>query len=361
MDTRKLLKIISDIQSDESSFAIQNKLQDLINYHRDQNDNAVTTTITEINNNIESSLLMNATPTDMKAMEEIGINNYFGINLSKELNNIFHKPFHEIGVELEALVQRRQDYLSRFETIRSSLSSFKLEPRSLKPDEYELGFAFPESYSDLDKLNKVLKDIRAFMAELASSQGEKVPLKITAVDNGCIEVFIHTGAILAHKFSIVLGHIVNIYTAYKAYQDFKEMAKNYGKDRKELVEKAGEEERDDQIDQILDNLVTALEIESPEHQTKVKQSLKLIIPHLEKGVIAEVRTPNLPEPAKPAEDSSDEAKKNFKKEKHNFELKSQIDNNNKQFVALQQYNFYGVTTNLLENKIDSTQDNSNKK
>lgn len=347
MDTDKLLKIIEDIQKDEQDFKFQTRFQNILNFYNENNPEALNNEKENIRADLEKSLLSIYVMTDYKILQGLNIANLFGINSQQEINNILNSQAHEVKSKLETFINQRQEALTKLDNIKNSLVAFGIKPRILEDNEYEIGFSFPEEYTELGNLEDVLGDIQNFLAALAEVSGESKSFKIKSVSNGSIDMFIGARLELAQHFGTALDYALKIYASIKAYQDLKNGYQNYVKKRKEAMEKANREEMEERANNLVEDFIKILKINEPSKATSVRLLFKKILKHFEKGVGAEVRTPFIPEPEEPAADASEDVKKNFKERKKLYELKQGIDEKNKEVFILQQNNFFGMDTKFL--------------
>lgn len=136
MDTGKLLKIIQDIQKDEQDFNLQARFQNILNFYNDNNAEALNNEKVSISSDLEKSILINYVMTDFKALEQLRVDEYFGIESNNEINRILNSQAHEVKQKLEEFLQKRQDSLNKLDAIKNSLTAVDLKPRILGDDQY---------------------------------------------------------------------------------------------------------------------------------------------------------------------------------------------------------------------------------
>lgn len=346
MDTGKLLRTIRDIQNDEGQFGFQGKFQNVTNYYNDNNYDGINSELQAIGGEIEKSLLAGYVLTDYQILESLGIEKHFGRGSLDSVNTILEQRAHEVRPQLEQFIASRQDYLNRLETLKSSLESFGMQPRVLEDNEYEIGFSLPKNYAELENLEQVIADIRKFLHALADAVDGQQPLEIKYVSNGSIQVFIHAGVILAQNFDVVLDYALKIYAVIKACQDLKKMYKNHKDKRRKQMDTLAQEECDENVDKLMEEMLKALRLD-PSQQVSIKTLFRTMLQHLENGVASEVRTPTLPEPKDPGPEADQEQKKQYRAAKIQYDKNVEIQERNREVFILQQNNFYGATTALI--------------
>lgn len=334
MDTGKLLKIIQDIQEDESNLGIQSKLQAFLDSYRNDRNAANLAEIDELKNLLPESKVANYASIEYRSLEELNINHFFGTNISTELDKILESRDPEILKMLEVYIQDRQNILNRLGTMVNPMTELGLTARVLEEDQFEVAFLFPKYFSDLENFHEALKDIQIFLARLSDALGDKEPLLITSVSNGHLEVYINAGINLAQHFSSVLDFILKAKGAFGLWNDLKKFREylSSAKNKNALTELV-EEEKNLNTDSLIDNLVENLKIERSA-QNELKKTLRNLISHLENGLEAEVRTPEIPKPAEPGDEASEEERKNYREKKRLYNLKTKIDKTNRAFSKL---------------------------
>jgi hypothetical protein len=358
MDTGKLLKIIDDIRVEESTHSIQSSLDNIVSYYSQDTATSLANIETEKNkiySAVMSSRISQYAASDYDALVSIGVDKLFGPGLFQRLNDILHAQAHEITTLLQTLVSERSTALTSLSTLQKGLTDFNFKSRALTDHNYEIGFVLPESYTELQKIENAIGDFRKFLSELAAATGEQQPLKIEYVSNGTIELFVHSSINLAEHFGAVLAYALLIYDAIKDANDVKDKIKSYAKKRKSAVEKQIADQKEEEVNKLIDEMIAALGITEHEAITRVKQLFKIFLHHLEHGVSAEVHTPELAPPPEPAADATKEEKATYSNAKKMYDQKLKIDEKNREIFILQQNNFYGMNTKFLNNPDSSNE------
>jgi HPt (histidine-containing phosphotransfer) domain-containing protein len=358
MDTGKIIKVIDDIQLDENQFAVQTTLTNLLSYYQQNVLASVNESKHEVWEASVKSRISRYTATDFKVLEKLEGETLFGPGTYERLNDILAKQPHEVPGLLQEFITERSSKITSLNQLRTSLEDLGFESRALTGDDYEIGFSLPDSYTDVNKTEDTLKDMREFLNALSNGIGEQQPLKIKYVSNGSLELFLEVSKELANNFGIVLDYALKIYALIKAFEDIKKSLKVISKDRRGPTEKTLKEELKDQTDELIDELIKELPLSTPDDANSVKMLFKRFLKHIESGVNAEVRTPELSEPEEPAADATDAEVKQYNIQKKLYDAKYKIDERNQNIFILQQNNFYGLDTKYLVDPDESKKSES---
>jgi hypothetical protein len=358
VDTGILARIIQEIQSDESKFAFQATFQNLLAALSQQTQATIETEQSTLRANLDQSILSGYVKTDYEALKALGVEEYFGLGSYIKLESILSLIPLAAQEALTAYVADRQAAISNVEAMRSTLSSFNLQPRTLAADEYEIGFSFPEQYKDIDKLYKALSDINKFLNELSSTKKHS-PVKIAYVSNGSIDIFLHAGAELAKDFDFVAAHIVNICGFYHiAKESYKQFQRFAAPGRKTIKAEIDKQLKAD-VEGSVDELMKLLDIKDQVDRDRVRKLFVVLTEHISEGVYAEVRAPALPPLAEPVADAPTAEKKVFELKKLEYQTKLNIDKTNKDIYLLEKEDLKG-STKLLSDKLDLDDTDENK-
>ena len=348
MDTGKLLAVIDDIQSDEAKYGLQAQYQAILNA-LGQNDPAlVNSSKATLEQNVGAGRLHSYVLTDFEVLEEIGIISYFSNRSLVTLDNILHSQSFEVTPQLTQFITERQAALDKINAIKSSLNAVQLEGHVLVNDEYEIGFSFPEKYQKVTEFERVLKDMRELLEDVARATGQETEFTISYVSNGTIEIFIKAGVKLATEFDKVLEVVLQVYESLQMAASIKNLyMKTFSKEAQDAVNLVNEAESAKHVQELIDKLCDELGITEPIDRNRVDKFLRRFLKHLEHGVSAEVRTPNIPAPESLATDATEEQKELFRETQGQLLAKAAIDARNVEIYKLQQTNFGGVVTALL--------------
>ena len=352
METGRLLKTIEDIQGDEKDFAFQGQFQAILDYYTQNNPDALNETKAKIYANLAKSRLADYVQSDFKILDQLNVRSFFGSESYDTVQTILNSQAHEISKKLTEFIQKRQDAVNKLNQVKISLDAFKLSARQLLNDEYEIGFSFPEEYQNVRELKAALEDINQLLSEIASHSGESADFHISYVNNGSIEVYIQAGLHLAHNFDVMLDYALKVYGVIDASQKLMRGLGNFSAKRKIAMEAEIEAEKVEKSDALLEQMTVELDIKTPETKSRVIIQFKKLLRHFERGVSAEVRTPELAPPVEVAATASPEEKERARELKIQYAQKERIDQRNKEIYKLQSGDFSVLDTKFLTDGIE---------
>jgi hypothetical protein len=251
------------------------------------------------------------------------------------------------------------DVLTKLDAAKTSLLAFDMKARVLPDGNYEIGFALPENYQTVQKVEKFLGDVRLLLSQLAANGNTAEEFKISYVNNGTIQFYIEAGQVLAQHFDIILDYALKIYAGVEMVSKVKGQIDKFAAKRKTEVAKLMEEEQKEQAKRYEEEMFLQLEITHEADKTATKLIFRKFLKHLESGVAAEVRTPNLPLPPEPAEADEKPKRMELAQRKKSFLANEEINNRNKEIYMLQKHGFEGISLeNLLPPGEDQDEDNA---
>lgn len=350
MDVRKILQNINLILDIENKHQMQNLFQEVLSFYQSRDPDNLRTRKESISQAIEDSEIGNFVHSDLNILEGIGIRGYFDIDSVKRLENILESPGYEAENQLIEFINKRAELVNKIRQLQSSLEVLEVEEE--QRETYQIVLSLPEQYQDLNKLEKLLKDIRFLLQELNSKDKDSKPFKIASVNNGSIEFFIGVGPELVGWFSDIVGGILKVCGLIQAYEKGKTYYKDYAKKRKEEADKIAQEHLEEKKKQIIDELIKQLPVKTPEERTRIKRFIVNMVKHLENGVYAEIKTPKIEEPDEISDEDDDNTKKQKREILKQVKVKKAIDDKNKQLFLAQREGMYLQLPNPEENNED---------
>ncbi len=350
MDTGKIIKVIDDIRRDEKKYSFQNSLDLILSNYQQNAPEAVNKERDKVKQGSAESVINKYSLSDYKALKKLDNDDFFGSDLFVRLSNILSSQPHEVPTLLQAFISSRSTKISELTQLRTSLVGAGFVSRSLDDNEYEIGFSLPESYLEIENTQAVLNELGDLLHALANAINKQQPLKIKYVSNGSLELYIQAAMDLAQHFDILLDYALKIYAGIQASKQIKDYIKKKftNKSNKDGAEKLADADIKESTNKLIDEMIEALKLKNADDKNRVKGLFKRFLKHLEKGVSAEVRTPQIAEPKEPGEDATAEAKKEYKSAKLAFDTMQEIEQRNRSIFILQQNNFHGVNTSFLD-------------
>lgn len=347
MDTGKLLKIIRDIKEDEQKFDFQSKLVNINRFFGENNPDALNNEKKEIEEWLPNSNVNQYVISEVKALSELGISEFFGGKGYEQLNNILNRQAHEVKVSLDEYINKRSEVLSRLDAVKGSLEYLGFKSRQVDEDECEIGFSLPHNYATLDQTEKVLGDIKHYLSSISVIAKENNQFKIRSVNNGCIEFNLESGFKILKLILLGIEYLVDAYEAGKMAAEIQNAILNFSKKRSKNIKKMFDEEKEERMNKIIDRYIEELGATTEEQKSNARMHFLIMLKHYEEGLSTEVRLPKMIEPSKP-EDENAEAMEKYKKDQEKFALYNKAIEDNKDFYRLQAGNFNNVDTKFLE-------------
>lgn len=349
MNTKKLLKIISEILQAEASFNFQSKLGQIQTHFQQNKPDELNQIKKEIFDELSDFPLNRYVGTDFKILKSLEIYGYFDVSLQNEIEAILGSQSHEVQQRLTNFVTKRADLLAKLRALKKSLEDLNIKVDTKDFENYQIAFSLPEKYHKLDNLQDLIKDVDRFLFDVSSSlKLDKDKYKIVSVSDGCIEIFIEVAVELAEKSVDFLNIVLQIQGAIGIFNKTKEGFEKYSKKNKASAEKIAKEELEVQKKKYIDEFVKSLVITGEnknDDENRIRGMFNKMVKYFEEGVDAEVRTPLIEKPREETEEDDKATIKQLRGELSLYERKMQIDETNKRLFLAQKD---GLKLNLPE-------------
>jgi hypothetical protein len=311
MDTEKLLRILKDIQQDEQVLAISTKI-DAIRAQIAQNTapsfesgNKLMVEFVEAMKN--QSISYSFSRTENMILEKIDGTPYFGKGIVQRLQEIVGLKNFEIIIKLDEFKNQRAIFLNKFAKLSASLTEIGIE--NYRPDLYEVGLVLPEDQGDLDKLLKIIQELKLLLSAISEATGSKQEdVKITRVSNGSLELYSLQSAQVAEVLTNLMLNIGTIWDKIKKFRvktrqadddsDISAESKKKIKDIfKDETEKLKKEILETLPDKLLAGQKTIEKGRSNEIKNQIRCSMKAIFKWFEIGIEVDITPIRVPVPA----------------------------------------------------------------
>ena len=334
MDARKILQKINLILYIEAEFNLQSHFNNIFAHYTSNNPDALKAELEIISNAIEDSEINNFVYSDLRILEGLGIRGYFDLDALENLKNMLRAPGYEAQNQLNDFVSRRAQFVQLITQLKSSLEALDIDEEQTQ-EIYQIVLSLPGKYQDLNELENFLGDIKAVLQELNSKARSASPPKIASVNNGSIEFFIEVAPLLAEHMVNVFDNLLTIYGTIEAFKQIVKSHQNFSQKRKAEMNKIADAELESMKEKILDEYLEQLSEKDPEAKTRLKKLIFELVKHIENGVHAEVKTPEIDEPEE-IEDGDDPSTKKAKREElKKFAQKKAIAEINKRLFLAQ--------------------------
>ncbi len=335
MDIKKTFRIIDVIMNLEKEVQIQAKLNNINSYIQNQQSlELIDNLIDEIKEWINKSEIHNFINSDLKILKSLWIDGFFDLEMINNLEEILKLPFYQQKDDLKTFVANRQDKLSKITSLLNSISGLLPSDDLECTESYQIVFSFSWEFQDYHKFLMTNKNIKLFLYEINQKNEGQKEIKISSVNNGCLEIFIEAWIELIKDIWIVLNYIALIYWTIQASIDWKEAIKNLKKKRKEKVEKEIYDNLEEEKNDIINKMINKLWIPS-DSKSNVRNHFLKLMKSYEEWLSIEVKTPLLSEPEEINEEDTEEEKKEKEKLKKIYEEKKVMDDNNRKIMKIQ--------------------------
>lgn len=334
MDARKILQKINLILEIEDTYNLQNSFSNIFSYYTSNDPQSLESEKERIPEVIENSEINNFVNSDLRILEGIGIRGYFDMEAIEYLEKMLEAPGYEAQNQLSEFVNERAQLLELIRQLKSSLEALEVKEDQTQ-EVYQFVLSLPGKYRDLNELENFIKDIKVVLQTLNSKDPNASPPKIASVNNGSVEFFIEVAPSLAEHLTSVLDHLLKIYATKKMFEEGRKWYGGFTKKRKDEMDKIANEQLDEKKDRILNELVEKLAAKNPEEKTRLKKCILELVKHLENGVQAEIKTPEIEEPEEISNEDDTATKRQKREDQKRFEQKQAIDTLNKKLFLAQ--------------------------
>lgn len=345
MDARKILQKINLIIGIEDAYNLQGSFNNIFSFYTSNDPQSLENEKERISEVIEDSEINNFVNSDLRILEGIGVRGYFDLEAIEYLEEMLEAPGYEAQNRLNEFVNERAQLLASIRQLKSSLEALEVEEEQTH-EIYQFVLSLPEKYGDLNELEKFLKNIKVILQEL-NSKVKGTPPKIISVNNGSIELFIEVAPSLAEQLTKVLDYLLKIYATKKMFDEGRNWYVDFAQKRKKDMDKITDEQLTEKQEEILAELLNELPADTEEDKTRLKKLIFEFVKHMENGVHAEVKTPEIEEPEEVSDEDDAATKRQKREEQKKFEQKKAIDALNKRLFLAQKE---GLDLRLLNPK-----------
>lgn len=338
MDVRKILWKINLILDIENAHNLQTHFDNLLSYYTSNEAELLENEKESIVQIIEKTEISNFAGSDLRILDGIGIRGYFDMEAIENLEKMLNLPGFEASQRLNDFVNERAASVNKISGLKEALEQIGVEEEQTG-EIYQLVLSIPGKYQDLNQLGNLLKDIKNILHELNSKVPDSKEPRIISVNNGSIEFFIAVGDLLASYLTYVFDHSLQIYATIMTCKELKNGFEHFDSKRKKAMDKNVEDQLEEDKEKLLSELLENLPSKTEEDKTRLKKLIFSFTKHLENGVQAEIKTPEMVEPEDVSNEDDEETRKRKKEELERFEQKKIIDDLNKRLLLAQKKGF----------------------
>lgn len=302
MDSEKLLRILKDLQHEETVLGINGKIEAIKNSLAQNNpegfENAKKQTSELLDEVKGKALSYKYSRTENLLLDRLGGTRYFGAGLVGHLGAVFAAPNFEVISNLDTYRTQRNEFIKKIKQLGASLVELGFE--EYRPDTYEVGVVLPDEEGDLNRLLKRMRELKLLLEALAEATGNnRDSVKITRASNGSLELFSLQPAEIALLLTSLLLNVSTIWEKVVSLQKNKKEFNNngYTKETNQKLEAVLDEEAEKIKIEILDELPDKILKDSGhkledgrrnEVRNQIRASLKAVFGWFELGIEIDV-------------------------------------------------------------------------
>ena len=328
MNTERLHAIALEVKKDIEELQVLELLQQLVSHlqnivnqpQQPTHQQALADVRKKLLNNLSKSRINDFSPAWIQALEEIGLYEYLGVNLSERINGIFseNQITPQVALqEIQKLHSKVNEILSNITHLINAFEYLNIGREVLEPGEGEVGILLPRDYLDnrFDKLAKEFKEINgilSILAEVGTGKIEHFEIRQLSTTDPLVTL----GASLAALSTVAIA-IKPIISAYKEILEVRilhaKLAEMKVKERLlKGIEEHAEEIMEKTITTIRDELIKSSPITDEERKNELSNGLSIALRKLanriDRGFNIEVRV----EPIEADEETEEEQDENIK-------------------------------------------------
>jgi len=214
MDTERLLRILTDLETDDNSLTISDKLAKIKADFAQNNQEGYQLAGEDLNTfkkeAEEKSIVYNFSRTENLMLETIGGGQYFGQGLIEALEKINLSRGFEVLKKIDEFIAGRSQFVAKFKKSKTDL--LELGIKEYKPDQYEIGIVLPSEVGTANNVHKSIKDFELLIVaiqELVLEKREEV--KITRLNNNSLDFFISQPFEVAIALTTLLANLIVVW------------------------------------------------------------------------------------------------------------------------------------------------------
>jgi len=321
MNTEKLHAIAFEIKADIEQLQVIELLQQLVSHLQNMvaqpqqpaHQEGIANAKKSLLEKLSQSRINDFSPAWTQTLEEIGLHNYLGANLSTKINTIFSENQITPQVafqEIQKLHAKESEILTILTNIINSFSYLEVGREVLESGEGEIGILLPRDYLDnrFDKLAKEFKELNGILtilAEVGTGKVEYFELRQLSTTDPLVTL----GASLAVLSTVAIA-IKPIISAYKEILEVRILHAKLADMKVESkhlkgIEDHAEEIMEKAIEKIKSELISKSPITDKGRKNELSNGLSIVLRQLanriDRGLNIEVRV----EPIEISEESEE--------------------------------------------------------
>lgn len=214
MDTERLLRILTDIENDNKSLSISEKIAKIRGNFAQNNQEGYRIASENINlfinEEIKMSEVYNFSRTENLILNMIGGGDYFGRGLVEKLNDINSSKGFEVLTKIDEYIAGRNLFITK--NLRTKNDLIELGLIEYRPNDYEIAVVVPSEISSAENVYKSIKDFESLISAIQELVlGTKEEIKITRLNNNSLDFFISQPFTVAVAVTTLLANLIIIW------------------------------------------------------------------------------------------------------------------------------------------------------
>lgn len=312
------LAVIDEINSTKTQSTLQqlvSALQNQVNQPQEPGfQQQVSQHLQTLYTSLESAPSNTFSPAWKQALEELGIDDLLGYNLSDQIQEIFERNQITPSIalqDLQALNKRLTISKEALEQIIASFEKLEIGAEELEPGQCEVGVIVPRS-AVKNKLNAFAKDLdeldKIFSTFSELTTGKRPSFEIRSISSSDLSIFLSTLPIITAGIALAIERILGIYKKMLEIRKLHGELKKQGIPGSKLksISSHANKMMKDEIEKLTKELLDKYYRNTDEERrneltTELRFSLNKIAKRIDKGYSVEIRVQPLSEEEQAAE------------------------------------------------------------
>lgn len=310
MDTEKLLRLIKDLQEDESKIGINATIDEirasLAKNNTEGFSEAQQQLITLVAKMEEVSMSYSFSITEESILDHVNGSAFFGKGLISKLDNILKSPTFEVVGKIDQYKTDRSVFYQKIQTLSASLSDIGIV--EYRPNFSEIGIILPTEQNNANTIAKKIHEFELLIQAVQELVGSDIKeVNITRISNGSLEFFTSQPVEVALIITSILANISTIWdkiatlrTTQSSFAQDSIFSPDAQREMKKIIDKeinsVKKEIESTLPDKIMEKATVNLSVERKnEVRNHIRAKMKLIFAWFEIGIevdVIPVRVPN---------------------------------------------------------------------
>ena len=283
---------------------------------------------------LEAMAYNSFSPGVIEDLNQLGIAQYMGNDLTKRINDIFDENTLTLAVAASEIAQVQSDFKQLFKSLQSTVETFKqlnIPTEEPDPGEVEVSVILPRHLfeEDLKSLGNEFRELERIFADITElSTGKRLPTKVRSIAASDFSLYLEYAPQAAALFAVTVERVIALYKKLLEIRILRSKlaAEGVENERLEGVDNYIKEHMKKGIKGILDDIFNPKEVQNSENikiaiedegrknelRASFKMTLTGIAARVDRGYRFDVRIGQSTQDDKEKDDGSDARLKNSK-------------------------------------------------